>query len=96
MEPLGMSAGHPQQTRDGFFRDLHEAGCGPDTTTFIQMADDLFRCGLRELGVEQGTAASLGEFLSTSTTAQQADAVVAINLAHGEISLTRATKQVAY
>jgi hypothetical protein len=52
VEPLGMPTGHPQQTSDGFFGDLHEAGRRPDTTAFIEMIDDLFRCGLGQLGIE--------------------------------------------
>ena len=95
MRPLGMTTSHPQQTSDGFFRDVHEPGCGPDTTAFIQMVDDLFRSGFGELGIEQGTAASLGACLSTGATAQQAEPVVARNLAHREMALARATKALA-
>jgi len=60
------------------------------------MADDILRCGLGEVGVKQGTAASLGEFLPAGTTAQQAEPVVPIDLAHSEIGRARATKQVAF
>jgi len=52
VESLGMTTGYPQQTGDGVFRDLHETGRGPNTTAFIEMADDLLRFGLWELGVE--------------------------------------------
>jgi hypothetical protein len=52
MEPLRMTTGHAQQTGDGLFRDLHETGRGPDTTALIQMADDIRRCGLWQLGIE--------------------------------------------
>jgi len=52
VEPLGMPTSHPQQTSDGFLRDLHETGRGPDATALIQMADDILRRGLWKLGVE--------------------------------------------
>jgi len=52
VEPLGMPSSHPQETGARFLRDLHEPGCGPDTTAFIQMVDNSFRFGLWEFGVE--------------------------------------------
>ena len=93
---LGMPTRHPQQTSNGFFCDLHEAGCGPDTTAFIKMVDDLFRCGLGQLGVEQGTATALREFLPARTAAQEPDAVLAVDFAHSEIVLAHETKLLAF
>ena len=57
-------------------------------------ASDLLCCGLWELGIEQGGAASLGALLPTRATAQQAEVVMPIDLAYGEIGLARTTKQV--
>jgi hypothetical protein len=51
VEPLGMATSHPQQAAHGLFSHLHEPGCSPDTTAFIQMVDDILRFGLWELGI---------------------------------------------
>jgi hypothetical protein len=47
----GMTPSHPQQSRHGLFGDLHEPSCGSDPTAFIEMAADILRCSLGELGV---------------------------------------------
>jgi hypothetical protein len=60
------------------------------------MISDLLRGGLGELGMEQGGAASFGALLPTRATAQQAEAVVPIDLAYDEMGLTRMTKPVAF
>jgi hypothetical protein len=60
------------------------------------MVDDVFSCGLRELGIEQCATATLGKFFTASTTAQQPDAVTAVYLAEGEIALARLPKPLAF
>lgn len=96
VEPLGMATSHPQQASYGLFSYFYETSRAPHTTAFIQMINDILRGGLGELGIEQGGAASLGELLPACATAQQAEAVVPIDLAYGKIGLTRTTKQVAF
>jgi hypothetical protein len=51
MDAHRMTPSSPQQSRHCFFGDLHEPRCGSDTTAFIEMADDILRSGLGELGV---------------------------------------------
>jgi len=96
VEPLRMATSHPQQASHSLFGHFDETSCTPHTTAFIQMIYDILRCGLWELGIEQGGAASFGKLLPTRATAQQAEAVVPIDLAYGEIGLTRTTKPVAF
>jgi len=96
MTPLGMPTGHPQQTGDGFFRDLYESCRGPDATAFIQMVDDVLRGGLWELGIEQGSATALGELFPAGATAQQADTVMTIHLPDDEVIGSGAVKQLAF
>jgi hypothetical protein len=52
MEPLGVATGHPQESGHGLFGNLDKPGCGPDATAFIEMADDILRFSLWELGIE--------------------------------------------
>jgi hypothetical protein len=51
MELLGVATGPPQESGYGFFGNLSKPSRGPDTTAFTQMADDLLRFGLWELGI---------------------------------------------
>jgi hypothetical protein len=51
MALLGVATGPPQESGYGFFGNLSKPSRGPDTTAFIQMADDLLRFGLWELGI---------------------------------------------
>lgn len=74
---------------------MHQAGGGPHATAFVEMIDDLLGFGLRELGMEQGGTAALGELFTAGTAASQPDAVTAIDLAHCEIVLAGATKALA-
>jgi hypothetical protein len=60
------------------------------------MVDDILCGGLWELGIEQGAPASLGAFLSTSTTAEQAEAVMSVDFTHEEIPTCRAAKHLAF
>jgi hypothetical protein len=96
MKPLGMPTGHPQQTGDSFFRDLHEPCRGPDATAFIQMVDDVLSGGFWKLGIEQGSATALGELFPAGATAQQADTVMAIHLPDDEVVGSGAAKQLAF
>ena len=70
VESRGMPPSHPQQAGHGLLGHFHEPRRGPDATAFPQMADDILGFGLRELGMEQGGATALGEFLSAGPTAQ--------------------------
>jgi hypothetical protein len=96
VEPLGMPTSHPHQAGNGLFSDLHEPGCGPDTTAFTEMVDDILRSGLWELGIEQGGATSFGERLPTGATAQQADTIMAIQLPNNEVVSPSMAKQLAF
>jgi hypothetical protein len=40
MEPLGMAARYPEQSRDRVFGDVDQAGGGPHSTPCAQMIDD--------------------------------------------------------
>src|SRR5262249_34925516 len=95
VEPFSRPTRYAHQPCHRLFGHLHEPGCGPHATAFTEMADDILGFRLRELGVEQGGTASLGEFFPTGATTQQADAIVLIDLTHSEIGLARAAKQVA-
>jgi hypothetical protein len=59
------------------------------------MVDDVLRCALWELRVEQGRTASLREFLSAGATAQQAETVMAIYLPDDEVVGSGVAKQLA-
>lgn len=96
VESLGMPTCHPQQASDGLFGDLHEPGRGPDTTAFPEMVDNILRSGFGKLGVEQGSAPSLGKLLPTAATAQQAETVMAIHLPDHEVVRASLAKQLAF
>ena len=78
------------------FGHMHEPGCGPDATAFIQMTDDVCSFGLWKLGVEQGAAPSLGELLPTDATAEQTETVVPIHLPDDEVIGPSVAKQLAF
>jgi hypothetical protein len=48
---LGMTARHAYQTSHRLFRHLDQAGCGPHTTAFVEMLEDVDSFGLWELGI---------------------------------------------
>ena len=60
------------------------------------MIDDLLRCGLWELRVEQGAPAPLGKFFTAGAAAQQANAILAIYLADAKMALASVTKVLAF
>jgi hypothetical protein len=60
------------------------------------MANDIVGFGLRELRIQQGGAASLGEFLPTGATAQQAHTVIAIDLPDDQVACIGTLTQVAF
>jgi hypothetical protein len=95
MEPLGMAARHPEQSRDCVFGDVNQPGGGPHSAPFAQRSDD-GRCPfLCDLGIEQGGAASLGELLATRPAAQEPDVVLTVDFADREIVLARETEPLA-
>jgi hypothetical protein len=96
VESLGMPPRHPHQAGDGLCGYFHEPGCGPDTTTFTQMVDDILHGGLWELGIDKAVPRSLGELLPASATAQQADTVMPIHLPDNEVVSTGVTQQLAF
>jgi hypothetical protein len=51
MEARRMPPSDPHQARHGLFGDLHQTGGRSDTAAFPKMVDDLFRCGLWQLGI---------------------------------------------
>jgi hypothetical protein len=59
------------------------------------MVDDGRRLFLRNLRIEQGSATALGELLAARPAAQEPDAVVAVDFAHGEIGLAWVLKLLA-
>jgi hypothetical protein len=96
MEPRGMAARHPEQSCDRVFGDVDQAGGGAHPASFAEMVDDGRRLFLRDLRIEQGGATSLGELLTARPAAQEPDAVLAIDFAHGEIVLACKTKLLAF
>jgi hypothetical protein len=60
------------------------------------MADDILGFGLWELGIEQGGATSLGEFLPAGPTTQQAHPVMAVDLPDDQVACPGALQQVAF
>jgi hypothetical protein len=96
MESLGVAARHPEQARDRIFGDVDQAGGGPHPAPFAQMIDDGCRMRLRDFRVEQGGATSFGELLATRPTAQEPDAVLAVDFAYREIVLACEPKPLAF
>ena len=95
MHPLGVASGHPEESCHGVFGNFAQAGCGTHPAPFPQMVNDILSLGLRDLGVEQCGATSLGELLTTDAAPQKSDTVLAIDFAHHEIALACETKPVA-
>jgi len=60
------------------------------------MVDDLLSFGLWELRVEQGAPATLGKFFPAGAAVQQADVIMAVDLADAKIALASVTKLVAF
>ena len=83
MAPLGVASGRPQQARHGILGDVDETGGGAHPASCAQRVDDGRRLFLRNLGIAQGSATSLGELLAARPAAQEPDAVLAVDLAHG-------------
>jgi hypothetical protein len=52
MESLGMTAGHPEQSSNGVFGNVDQAGCRAHPASFAEMVDDGGRLFLRNLCVE--------------------------------------------
>jgi hypothetical protein len=96
MESLSMTARHPEQSRDGVFGDVDQAGCRSHPAPFAEMVDDGCRLFLRNLRVEQGGAAALGELLAACPAAQEPDVVLTVDFAHDEIILAWKTKPLAF
>jgi hypothetical protein len=96
MASLGMAARHLEQSRNGVCGDVDQAGCGSHPAPFAEMVDDGHRLFLRDLRVEQGGAAALGELLTTHLAAQEPDVVLAVYFAHDEIVLACQTKPLAF
>ena len=96
MEPLGVASSHPEQAGDRVFGDVDQASSRPHPAPFAQMIDDGCRPFLRDLRIEQRGAAALGELLAARPAAQEPNAVLAVDFAHGEIVLTRETKPLAF
>jgi hypothetical protein len=96
MEPRGVASGHPKQARHRIFGDVDEAGGGAHPAAFAEMVDDGRRLFLPDLRIEQGGATSFGELLPARPAAQEPDAVLPVDFAHGEIVLARETKPLAF
>jgi hypothetical protein len=95
VQPLGMATGRPSEARHRLFRHLHQASRGPYAPAFVEMTDDVLRCGFWKLGIAQRGPAALRKLFTARATASQPDAVTAIDFPHGEIVLLRATKALA-
>jgi hypothetical protein len=70
MEALSMTTPDFEQPSHSCFRDFREPGGGSDTTSFIEMVNDIDRFGLAQFGIEQGRAASFGKVVLAAITAQ--------------------------
>jgi hypothetical protein len=95
MEALGVASGHPEESCHRVFGGFAQAGSGTPPAPFPQMLNDVLSLCLRDLGVEQRGATSLGELLATGTATEESDIVLVIDFAHGEIALTCETKLLA-
>jgi hypothetical protein len=96
MESLSVATRHPEQSRDRIFGDVDQAGGGTHPTPFAQMVNHGCRMLLRDFRVEQGGATSFGELLATRSAAQEPDAVLTVDFAHGEIGLAWEPKPLAF
>jgi hypothetical protein len=96
MDPLGMAACRPEQSRDRVFGDVDQASGSPHATPFTQMIDDGRSPFLSDLGIEQCGAASLRELLTARPTAQEPDVVLTVHFAYRQIVLARETKPLAF
>ena len=95
LEPLGVASGRPQQGRYGIFGDVDMAGGGAHHSSFAQMVAAGRRLFLRNLRIEQGRATSLGKLLAARPAAQEPDAVLAVDFAHGEVGVACVLKLLA-
>jgi hypothetical protein len=59
------------------------------------MVNDFLGFRFTDLGIEQGGVASFRELFTTTATAQQTQAIFAINLTNDEIALAGARKMLA-
>jgi hypothetical protein len=75
---------------------MDQAGSRPASTSFAQMIDDGGCLFLRDLGIEQGGAASLGELLAARTAVEEPDVVLTVDVAPRKIVLAREPKPVAF
>jgi hypothetical protein len=48
---------------------MHQAGRGPYATAFVEMLDDVLRCGFWKFGIEQRGTAALGKLFTARATA---------------------------
>ena len=96
VQPLGVAARHTQQPCHRGLCDLRQAGCGADTTAFIQMVNHIDGFFFRYFGVEEGGATSFGKLFATGATAQQAHAIAAIYFTDNKVVLATLTKLWAF
>jgi hypothetical protein len=96
MEALSMATTGFEQPSDGFLRDFRESRGGADTTSFVEMINDFLSFGFTDLGIEPGGVTSFRELFTTLATAQQMQAILAIDLSNGEIALMRTPNILAF
>src|SRR5687767_6318208 len=87
VETLSMTTTGFEQPSHGFLRNFSQSRGGSDTTSFVEMVNDFLGLGFTNLGIEQGRVASFRELFTTLATAQQTNAILAIDLPNGEIVL---------
>jgi len=96
MPLLGMAAGHPEEACDRVCGDVAQAGGGTHPTPFTHMINDGLGVFLGDLRSEERGAPSLRELCAAGATTEEPDAVVAIDVAHGEMALAREAKPLAF
>ena len=60
------------------------------------MIDHVLGFGLRQPGMKQGATAALGKCFAAGATAQQAEAIMAVDLANRQVALAGLTTLVAF
>ena len=92
MAPLGMAPRRPEQSRDRVCGDVAPTGGGPHPTSRPQRSDD-GRCPfLGARGLAQRGAASFGALRTARPAAPEPAVVLSVDLAHGQMVLTREAK----
>jgi hypothetical protein len=93
---VGVLSGDAGQSADGVGIDADETSGGTDAATLVEVLEDGEGLLLREMGVEQGRALTLGEAVFAGVAVEQSDVVLlAVAGADREIAGVAMTVEVA-